>query len=61
MSTPSVLLIDVFEVYCLPGEIMMVSIMFEIKPFKFIDLSSSCFVMPMFFYSVDKQSASFLV
>ena len=38
---------------------MSISIMFEIKLFKLINLSSFCFVMSMFFYSVDKQSASF--
>ena len=59
VSTQSVLLVNVLEIYCLPGEIMMVSITFEIKPFELIKLSSFCFIMPMFFYSVDKQFASF--
>ena len=57
VSAQSILSVDIFEIYSLPGEIMMASIMFEIKPFKLINLSSFCFIMSMFFYSVDKQSA----
>ena len=42
------------EIFGTPYKIMMVSILFEIKMFKLIDLPGFDFVMPVFFYPIDE-------
>ena len=60
MSTQTaIIVIGVVENIAVPGEIMMVSMDFVVKPLKLIDLFCFDFVVAMVFNSVDENSGSF--
>ena len=54
-----VIVIGVVKNIVVPGEIMMVSMDFVVKPLKLINLFCFDFVVTMVFYSVDEKSGSF--
>ena len=56
---PLVGLSCVVENIVVPGEIMMVSMDFVVKPLELIDLFCFDFVVTMVFYSVDEKSGFF--